>query len=239
MPALARAFVSATLFTRALALTLVTATGALAAPLDDSVLPPDQYTSQKARTLGQKYATALHDLNAGIRHCLPWLSVHKESIGFFRPKHLDPAKDDRYLSLRIYVEQEISPEFASLRMEGRASAMFSRYVGSLLQRMTQHAEIVADTLLDGFTVIVDWRKPTSQPLGRPVRETIAVFADRPTVAGYVAGRISVSDLAARVAVFGFDGETALGRLAIQGWEDNFLKTSQIANHSGAPGVACR
>jgi hypothetical protein len=223
----------------ALALTLLTTRGALAAPPDDRVLAIDQYTSEKARALGQKYATALGDLNAGIYHCLPWLHVPKESIGFFRPKHLGKPRDDRYLSLRVYITQDGSPQFAALKLEERAAAMFSRYVGAMLRRMTERQELVADPLLDGFTVIVDWLKPTSQLEERPVRETIAVFADRPTVADYVAGRASIRDLAARASVFGFDGETPVGQLKIQAWEDNFVKTFRIANDRPEPGVTCR
>lgn len=230
---------SARLLAAALALTLPTTGGALAAPPDDRIVPVDQYTSQKARTLAQKYATALRDLNAGIYHCLPWLDVDKESIGFFRPKHLEKPRDDRYLSLRIYITQDASPQFAALKLKERAAAMFSRYIGAMLRRMTARKELVTDPLLDGFSVMVDWLKPTSRPEGRPVRETIAVFADRPTVAEYLAGRVSIRDLAARAVVLGYDGETALGRLTIQAWEDDFIKTFQIANYRPEPGVTCR
>jgi hypothetical protein len=230
---------SARLLTAALALTLLITGGALAAPPDDRILPLDQYTSQKARTLGQKYTTALRDLNAGIYHCLPWLDVAKESIGFFRPKHLGKSRDDRYLSLRVFIVQDASPEFAALKPEARASAMFSRYVGGMLRRMTERRELVTDALVDGFTVIVGWLKPGTEPGTQPVHETIAVFADRPTVADYVAGRVSIRDLAGRAVVLGYDGETALGRLPIQAWEDTFLKTFQITNRPPEPGVTCR
>ena len=228
---------SVRLLTAALALGLGVVGRAVAAPPDDRILPVDQYTSEKARTLAQKYAPALRDLNAGIYHCLPWLEVPKESIGFFRPKHLAP--DIRFLSLEITVEQEPSREFARQSVEQRASAMFSRYVGPMLRRMTQHAALATDALVDGFTVIVDWLKPTSQPGTQPVRETIAVFADRPTVAAYIAGGVKLRDLGARASVFGFDGETPLGRLSIQAWEDDFVKTFQIANYRLEPGVTCR
>ena len=228
---------------RLLAAALVLGVGVVgradAAPPDDRILRVDQYTSQKARTLAQRYAPALRDLNAAIYNCLPWLDVSKESIGFFRPKHLAPSQDSRYLSLRIFIVQDPSREFASLKFEERASAMFSRYVGGMLRRMTQRRELVADSLLDGFSVIVGWLKPTSQPGTQPVHETIAAFADRLTVAEYVAGRASISALAGRAAVFGYDGETPLGRLKIQAREDDFLKTFQIANYRPEPGVTCR
>jgi hypothetical protein len=212
--------------------------GARAAPPEDNILPADQYTTDKGRTLGAKYATALRELNAGIYNCMPWLDVQRQGIGFFRPKHMTPPKDDRYLSLRIYVDQDPSAPFSALKFEERASAMFSRYVGEMLRRMTQTASILSDPAVDGFTVIVDWLKQTGGT-GRPVRETIAVFTERPAAADYLAARAKIADLAARAVVFGYDGETPLGRFRLQAWEDGFVKSFQVANYQPDAGVTCR
>jgi len=228
---------SVRLLTAALALGLIVVGRAVAAPPDDRILAVDQYTSEKARTLARKYAPALRDLNAGIYHCLPWLEVSKESIGFFRPKHLAP--DIRFLSLEITVEQEPSREFARQSVEQRASAMFSRYVGPMVRRMARTAAFITDPMVDGFTVIVHWLKPTIEAGAQPVNETIAAFIERSVVADYLAGRARASDLASRATVLGFDGKTALGRLSVSGWEDDFVKTFQIANYRLEPGVTCR
>lgn len=221
----------------ALAASLVATGGALASPPEDNILSPDQYTSEKARSLAARHAGALKELNAGIYNCMPWLDIPKQSIGFFRPKHL--SRDDRYLSLRIYVEQEPSPQFMALRFEERASAMFSRYVNGLLRRMTANAALLADPAVDGFTVIVGWLKQAVQAGGRPVHETIAVFVEKGAASDYLAGRAKIRDLAARAVVHGYDGETALGQLRLQAWEDNFLATYQVANYQPASGVSCR
>ncbi len=220
----------------ALAASLLAAGGANAAPADDHILPPDQHSSEKARALARKYAEALRELNAGLYHCMPWLDVPNNSIGFFKPKHL--SGDERYLSLRIYVEQDPSPQFMALGFEGRASAMFSRYVGEMLRRMSRDAAILADTAMDGFTVIVGWMKQAAEG-GRPVHETIAVFATRATAADYLAGRAKIGDFAGRALVLGYDGEKPLGPVKVKAWEDDFLKTFQVANYQPAPGVTCR
>ncbi len=221
----------------ALAASFVAVGGALASPPEDNILSPDQYTSEKARSLAARHAGALKELNAGIYNCMPWLDIPKQSIGFFRPKHL--SRDDRYLSLRIYVEQDPSPQFMALRFEERAAAMFSRYVNGLLRRMTANAALLADPAVDGFTVIVGWLKQAVQAGGRPVHETIAVFMEKGGASDYLAGRAKIRDLAARAVVHGYDGETALGQLRLQAWEDNFLATYQVANYQPAPGVSCR
>src|SRR5438477_6770001 len=146
-----------------------------AAPAEDRILALDRYTSDKGRTLGATYAVTLKQLNTSIYHCMPWLEVPKEGIGFFKPR--DAARDDRYLAIRVYIEQEPSTQFAAMPMEQRASSMFSRYVGPLLRRMTLNRAMLKDSSLDGFTVILEWLKATPISGGRPVHETIAVFVD--------------------------------------------------------------
>ncbi len=224
------------LLTGALGASLIAPAGALAAPAEDRILSLDQYTTEKGRTLGQKYAAALRELNAGIYHCMPWVGVEKEGIGFFRPKHLDPAV--RYLSLRVSVDQAPSQEFAQWPVERRASAMFSRYAGPLLRRMTAAADLLSDPMVDGFTLIIDWLKPLKSGV-QPVTETIAAFVEKRAAGDYLAGRAMTRDLAQRAVVFGFDGTTPLGRLKVTGWEDNFVKSFHVANYQPEPGVTCR
>jgi len=221
----------------ALIVGLVLAQGAAAAPAEDRLLPVDQYTSDKARTLATTHRQALRELNAGIYHCLPWVELTRYSIGFYKPKHL--SGDDRYLSLRIFIEQDPSTDFARLRVEDRASAMFSRYVGPLLRRMTKDPAVAADPALDGFTVILEWMKQVPRAAGdRPIHETIAIFIEKPVAREYLAGAIPITDVAAKANVLGFDGETALGSLRLAVWEDTFVSTYKVANYVLEPGVTC-
>jgi hypothetical protein len=157
----------------------LTAGVAAAAPSDQSVLPPDQHTSEKGRRLAMAYDKPLRDLSAKIYHCMPWVEVKRNGIGFYKPKHLDG--DLRYLSVNLYIDQQPSPEFAAFTIEERASRMFSRYVGPMLKRMARPSGILADSGPDGFTVILEWLKQAPAGNGRPVHETIAVFLDRPAV----------------------------------------------------------
>lgn len=221
----------------ALAVASATVGTATAAPFDDRILPVEQYTSEKARALARAHARALRELGANLYHCMPWVEIHKQSIGFFKPKHM--AADDRYFAVRIYIEQDASPQFARLAPEDRASAMFSRYVGPLLRRMTRDPAVMADTAVDGFTVVLEWLKQAPQAAGgRPVHETIAVFLDKPSAAQYVAGMLSVRDLAGRARVLGWDGETSIGPLRVSAWEDDFVTTYKVKNYQPEPGASC-
>jgi hypothetical protein len=220
-----------------LALALVLAGGAAAAPPDDRILPPEQHTSDKARALAQRYAGDLQQFNAEIYHCLPWLDVRKQGIGFYKPRHL--TGDQRYLSLNVDVEQQPSPEFSRYSRAERASRMFSRYVPGLLSRMTQHADMLRDSRLDGFTIILSWLRSVPQKSDeRAVNETIAVFVPKPVAGDFLAGRLPVSQLASQAHVLGWDGETPVGPLKVTGWTDTFLSTYQVANYQPEPGVTC-
>jgi hypothetical protein len=219
------------------ALLALTGGAAIAAPPSDRVLPANQYTTDKARALGAAHSAALEDLNAGIYHCWPWVEVQKSSIGFYRPKNVQ--QDDRYLSVRIYIEQEPSPAFAKLRFEERAAAMFSRYTGPLLRRMAKNPALVADQKLDGFTTILEWMKPAPPVGGRPVHETIAVFIDKAAAVDYLGGRSDIKGLTAKARVIGFDGETPLGTIMLgPTFDDNFVFTFKVANYKLDPGVSC-
>jgi len=222
--------------------TLLLVASLVAAPLawanapEDRILPADQYTSDKAKQLAARHARALRDLNRMVYHCLPWLEVQKSSIGFFRPK--GATQDDRYLSMRVYIEQDPSAKFAAMKVEERAGAMFSRYVGPLLRRMAASQPLLADPALDGFTVILEWRKQSARG-ERPVHETIAVFLKKATVVEYLAGRAPIGHLAEWAKVMAWDGETALGQLRLTAWDDDFVTTHKVANYEADKSVSCR
>jgi len=208
-----------------------------AEPQADRVLPLDRYTSDKGRTLAQRYDAILKKLNAGIFNCMPWLDVKKEGIGFYKPKHL--ASDARYLSLNVDVDQQPNATFMAQPVEGRASAMFSRYVPPLLRAMTGAGELLAEPQLDGFTVIVSWLQKEPGARERPVFDTIAAFMAKPLVADYLAARVGVAQLAERAQVLAWDGETRLGEVKVRGWADDFARTYRVTGYTPDPRFTCR
>jgi hypothetical protein len=216
---------------------LMLVTAAPASSASDLVLPAEQYSSDKAKRLAATHADALRELATTVYNCLPWLEVRRHSIGFFKPKHV--RIDDRYLSVRVYVEQEPSTTFAQLARDERAAAMFSRYVGDLLRRMGRSPALLGDPDLAGFSVIVEWVKQGGSVNGRPVHETIAVFVERRVAADYVAGRIGASDVARRARVLGFDGETPVGEMLLAAWDDDFVTRFQVKGYQPPAGFECR
>jgi hypothetical protein len=212
------------------------AQGALAAdPPTDRVLQTDRYTSEKGRGLAQKYQATLRDLNAKVYHCIPWLEVKKEGIGFYKPKHVDG--DSRYLSLNVTVDQQPSPEFGRLTAQERVSAMFSRYVPHLLRSMATN-DLLKEPGVDGFTVIVSYLKaePAS---GQPaVHETAAAFVPKALTFDFLKGKANVAQLADGSYVIAWDGETRIGQIKPKGWSDDFVLTYKVAGYNPDPKATC-
>ena len=216
---------------------LLLSPAAVAAPNDDRVLPVDQYTSDKGRQLAAAYDPALRTLNTYLYYCLPWVEVQRHSIGFYKPKNAE--QDDRYLSVRLFIEQDPSPEFAAMPVEQRASAMFSRYVGSWLREMTRERRLLNDPSVGGFAVLLEWQKHGVRGAdSRPVHETIAVFVEKSLATRYLSRAITARDLAAKARVLGFDGETHLGPLKVAGWDDDFVRTYKVKNYELPPEMSC-
>ena len=221
----------------AVLIVLVVAMAASAAAPEDRVLPPSQYLSPKAKELATRHAKSLYELSADVYHCLPWLDVRKDSIGFFKPKNA--ATDDRYLSMRVFIDQRSSPEFDQQSLEQQASAMFSRYVGPLLKRMTRNPAILADDAIYGFNVILEWTKQAPEsPRARPVNETIAAFMDKADAIDYLSGKSGAHELAEKARVLAWDGEREIGRIQLSAWDDNFVATYKVQNYQVKPGVTC-
>ena len=201
----------------------------------DRVLQPDRYTSDRGKTLGQRYQGTLKSLNAKVYHCMPWLDVKTEGIGFYKPKHLDG--DIRYLSLNVVVDQRPSPEFSRLAVQERVSSMFSRYVPHLLRSMAT-PDLLNEPMVEGFTVIVSWLKiepPAGQP---PVFETAATFIPKTLATDYLRGRANIGQLAGGVHVLTWDGDTKLGAMKPKAWADDFVLTYKVAGYTPDPRVTC-
>lgn len=199
-----------------------------AAVADEAILPLPEYRSETGRRLAEKYATALRELDQSVAHCLPWVEVEKHTIGFFKPKHV--PRDERYVSIRAFVGRDVSAKIAALDFRERAAAMFARYAGPLLRWMGADRSLLQDADVHGFAIILDWTKPAPVAAGvRPVRETIAVFVERPLAAEYLQGGLPPSALVTRAAVFGFDGDTPVGQVRLLAVADHLLTV---------PGTAC-
>jgi len=219
----------------AVVLVLATAGPVLAGP-SDVLIPLDQYTTAKAKNLATVHQRELLKFSEYIYHCLPWLAVVKNGIGFPHPKGAEG--DDRYLSVWVNVDQTEDPSFEAMPLPRRASAMFSRYGVHLLKRMTQYSEITSDNDVQGFLVVLSWLKPGTANDKSPTTETIALFVDKPTVDDFLAKRIESSAFTERAKYNVFDGKTLVGRVPLEIWEDNFNSTYKLKNYVVEEGQHC-
>lgn len=221
--------------TLAAVLLLGSAAPVLAGP-QDGLIPLADYTTAKARDLAIAHQAELLKFSEHIYHCLPWLGVVKNGIGFPHPKGAEG--DDRYLSVWVNIDQTEDPRFGMLPLSRRVSAMFSRYGMHLLKQMSELSDIRSDGNVHGFSVILSWLKPGSVDASQPVMETLALFVDKPSLGDFLAQRMATSDFTERATYNVFDGKTPLGRVPLEVWEDNFNSTFKLKGYVLEKGQHC-
>ena len=203
--------------------------GAAAAPPEEAIVALDKYTTEKARTLATTFTPQLRQIYNRVYHCRPWLDVRKGGLGFTRA--VGQPGDDRFLNIWVWVEQEITPEFAGLGSAARrASAMFSRHGVDLLRHLAADAGIFANPALAGYSVILTWIKPSGRVGNEEVAETLGVFADKSAVQAFLAKQISAREFVEKATIVAFDGKDRLGQLPLEVWEDNFATTFKLKNY---------
>ena len=210
---------------------------AYAAPAD-ALMPIEQYTTAKARGLANAHRLRLIEFSEQIYNCMPWLAVYPGRLGF--PKYKDSVADDRYLSTWIWVDQRENADFAAVPQERRASAMFSRYGVDMLRRMAAMSDVVDDGDVAGLSVVLSWLKPgTSSPGKQPVNETFALFIDKATAADFLAKRVGAEEFVNRAKFNLYDGESLVGRVPLEVWEDSFNTTYKVTNYDPPKGAKCQ
>ncbi len=203
--------------------------GAAATPPEEAIIALDKYTTEKGRALATTFAPQLRRIYDRIYHCRPWLAVRKGGLGFTRAVGL--PGDDRYLNIWVWVEQEITPEFAALGTPARrASAMFSRHGVDLLRQLAADASVFANPAVHGYSVILEWLKANGRVGKEEKAETLGVFADKSSVQAFLAKRISAEEFLDKATIVAFDGKERLGRLSLQVWEDNFAATFKLPDY---------
>ncbi len=215
---------------------LLCASSAAEAGPEDALTPLDQYTTAKARNLAATYQAELLQFSEHIYHCLPWVGVVKNGIGFRQPK--GAQSDDRYLTVWISIDQADDGHFGKLPLESRVSAMFSRYGVDMLRRMSKLADIASDANVDGFSVVLSWLKPSGDVTAQPINETLALFTDKPSLRDFLARRLPASEFTSRAKLSVFEGRDPVGRIPLQVWEDNFNSTFKLKNYVLAKGQKC-
>ena len=210
---------------------------ALAAP-EDALMPVEKYTTAKGKSLATAHRSRLLEFSTQIYNCLPWVAVYPGGLGF--PQERGNQNDDRYLSTWIWVDQREDAVFAALSRDRRVSAMFSRYGVDLLRRMTELSDVLDDSNVTGFSVVLSWLKPgTSRPGGKAVNETLALFVDKATAMDFLAKRVAPEEFTSRSKFTLFDGVDPVGRVPLEVWEDTFNSTFKVSAYEPPKGAQCQ
>jgi hypothetical protein len=103
--------------------------------------------------------------------------------------------------------------------------------------MTKYTDVQSDANVQGFTVILSWVKPGTATT-TPISETIALFADKPVVADFLAQRLPAAEFAEKATFNVFDGKTKIGRVQLDIVQDDFNSTYKLKGYELAKGQTC-
>ena len=203
----------------------------------EKVIPLERYTTPKGQALARTHQQRVQKYAEQIWGCLPWLDLQKQSIGFQRPK--GAPGDDRYFSTWILIPQAENPKFAALSQSRRMSAMFSRYGVDLLRRMAGVHDVLADSNVHGFSVVLSWLKPGTSRPGAPARERelgrLHRQDHRPRLprAADPPRRVRPADPGA-----GIRRADDLGPQELEIWDDTSPRTFKLPNYDPPAGITC-
>ena len=184
------------------------------------MLPIERYTSAEDRALAQVHAGELQALRAELRRCLPGVDVERHGIAFRRRRGMvagPPA-----LTLWVWLPPADAP--AGPDLPRRAGQAFRRYGQALVRQLVARSPVFADPRVGGYGLILTWLGPTQRE-GRPVGESVAVFADKVATANLAHDTITADVFLSRVEVRLFDGETELGPLRLGPQDDGVAAVS--------------
>lgn len=200
----------------------------------DYVMPVEKHTTPKGRALAAKYRPQLLEFSDYVYHCLPYLEI-RNGLGFKRvPK--EPA-DNRYAAVWVRAEQAPDPTFAAMSVDKQASAMFSRYTVPMLSRLAAMPGLQADPDVHGYSVAVEWVKPSSDPK-IPTMEILAMFADKASTKAFLSKQLSPAEYVQGMRLTFFDGDKEVGRIPIEIWDDNFVGTYKVPGYELEKGKVC-
>ena len=72
-----------------------------------------------------------------------------------------------------------------------------------------------------------------------MNETLALFVDKVTAADFLAKRVGAEEFVSRAKFNLYDGESLVGRVPLEVWEDSFNTTYKVTNYDPPKGAKCQ
>ena len=183
-----------------LALGLLASPAAAQRSFEEIVLPLPQYRAPDARALAEAYGAELRLLYDELRRCAPELDFNQPGIGFRKPRGKPQLAP--HLSIWMIADQSVGPNGKDLAT--RAADAFQRYGSRLLRRLLARESIRSDPRLGGYGLVLTWM--WSPPGDDQRGETLVVFVNGASAAGFVDGGLGATALLDRADIRLFEGD---------------------------------
>ena len=182
---------------------LVTEAGAVR-PVDEAILPVEDYKAPEARALAQTYGEELAALYEDVRRCAPELDFQLDGIAFQRPRQ--GSSQSPHLTLWVLLDAR--RRLAGPSPAARAVEAIEQYGRKMIRQLSARGPVEADADVGGYGLILSWVGP--RKIGnRAVMESFVVFAGKGSASAFAAGQASLREFLASADVRLFDGQQEL------------------------------
>jgi len=173
-------------------------------PHGETILPPVGHAAGEARALAEAHGPQLRALADGLARCAPALTVDRHGIGFRRPQARPGAAP--HLTLWAWLPADAPPPGRDPAT--RAGEAFRRYGRVLFRHLLARGAVLTDDRVGGYGLVLSWLGPASRG-GRPIAESLVLFADKVAGANLALDTIGPGVFLDRATVRLFEGQTEL------------------------------
>jgi hypothetical protein len=173
-------------------------------PVDEAILPPEDYRFPEARVLAVAHGAELVALYEDVRRCAPELDFQLDGIAFQRPRQ--SASGVPHLTLWVFLDAKRPPLGATTA--GRATEAVREYGRKMIRRLSAREPVAADGRVGGYGLILSWVGPRKIK-DLPVMESLVVFARKEPASAFAAGDTTLYDFLTAADVRLFDGQEEL------------------------------
>jgi hypothetical protein len=188
----------------AFALGVVVSDAAAVRPVDEAILPVEDYKLPEVRALAQAHGDELVALYQDVRRCAPELDFQLDGIAFQRPRQA--AQQSPHLTLWVFLDAR--RPLAGPSPAARAAEAVRQYGRKMVRRLSARGPVAADTGVGGYGLVLSWTGP-KKIKDQAVMESLAVFSRKGPAVAFAAGQATLRDFLQSADVRLFDGQEEL------------------------------
>lgn len=177
-----------------------------AVPDYPALVPLSGYTTEKGKTLAQRYRSQLILVIKKLEEKYSLNQMEIRAVGFLKSPR-SGEKDDRYLSVIMEVREEY--ELDKTSFEKRAETVFDTYVDSVARILLKSEDILEDKDVAGVAICPNWMLKGGKKASpeTPMSEGMFICISSKSGKEFSQGKINLDQIASQSKMYARQGDT--------------------------------